>query len=208
MTRFSQEEYDARLQRLFVRFPSVQNVGFGSAYKPGLERMTAFDRALGRPSGSFRSLHVAGTNGKGSVASMLASVLSAAGLRTGLYTSPHLEDFRERMRIAEGGVCRMIPPEAVFAFLEEHEAEMDALDLSFFEVTTGMAFRWFADERVDVAVIEAGLGGRLDSTNILRPDLAVVTSIGLDHCALLGDTLEKIAAARKASPHWSARSRT
>ena len=110
MTRFSQEEYDARLQRLFVRFPSVQNVGFGSAYKPGLERMTAFDRALGRPSGSFRSLHVAGTNGKGSVASMLASVLSAAGLRTGLYTSPHLEDFRERMRIAEGGVCRMIPP--------------------------------------------------------------------------------------------------
>ena len=134
---------------------------------------------------------MAGTNGKGSVANMLASALTCCGYKVGLFTSPHLEDFRERARI--GG--KMIPKEYVYNFLTRWLPWIKEHDLSFFEITTGLAFKWFADEKVDVAVIEVGLGGRLDSTNILRkPELCIVTSIGLDHMALLGDTLPKIAA--------------
>ncbi len=190
---FSPERYDALLRDIFVRFPSVQKVGFEDAYKPGLERMEAFCRSLGDPQRLYRTVHVAGTNGKGSVANMLASALAGAGLRTGLYTSPHIVDFRERMRIAGDGALRLVPREYVYDFLTGYRDRMDRLDLSFFEITTALAFRWFADEDVDVAVIETGLGGRLDSTNVIRPDLSVVTCIGLDHCALLGDTLEAIA---------------
>ena len=188
---FTQAAYQALVQEIFRRFPSVQKDGFLSgAYKPGLEAMQAFDEALGHPSRAFRSIHVAGTNGKGSVASMLASACHAAGMRTGLFTSPHLLDFRERARV-DG---EMIPKEYVFSFLSQWMPWITEHKLSFFEITTGLAFKWFADSEVDVAVVEVGLGGRLDATNILMPDLAVVTTIGLDHMALLGDTLGQIAA--------------
>ena len=184
-------EYEQLVQDIFKRFPSVQKEGFKpGAYKPGLEGMIGFDEVLGNPSRGFRSIHVAGTNGKGSVANMLAAALTAAGYKTGLYTSPHLVDFRERARING----EMIPREYVQDFLEKWKPYFEAENLSFFEITTGMAFRWFADSHVDIAVIEAGLGGRLDSTNLLVPDLSIITSIGLDHCALLGNTLQEIAA--------------
>ena len=188
----STEHYDRLLEELFARHPPVQSVGFGpGSYKPGLAGMEAFDAALGHPSQRLRTVHVAGTNGKGSVCSLLAAALADSGLRVGLYTSPHLTDFRERIKLVERGGWSMIPREDVFRFLTER----DLTGLSFFEITTGMAFHWFADvAKVDIAVIETGLGGRLDSTNILTPELSVVTSIGLDHCALLGDTRGKIAA--------------
>ena len=182
--------YQDLVQDIFTRFPSVQKEGFKpGAYKPGLEGMRDFDAALGYPSRDIKTIHIAGTNGKGSVANMLASALTAAGYKTGLYTSPHLLDFRERARI-DG---EMIPREYVKEFLEQRQPYFEAQNLSFFEITTGLAFRWFADEGVDIAVIEAGLGGRLDSTNIITPELSIITSIGLDHCALLGNTLAEIA---------------
>lgn len=188
---YTSEQYNRLLEELYNRHPSVQNTGFtAGAYKPGLAGMERFDAALGHPARQFRSIHVAGTNGKGSVSSMLAAALSATGLRVGLYTSPHLVDFRERIKLVEPDSWSMIPREEVFRFLTENELE----GLSFFEITTGLAFWWFAAQQVDVAVIEVGLGGRLDSTNILTPELAVVTSIGLDHCALLGNTRGAIAA--------------
>ena len=183
--------YEGLLEDLFSRHPSVQTSGFtAGAYKPGLSGMLRFDAALGHPSRGFRSIHVAGTNGKGSVCSMLASALAARGLRVGLYTSPHLTDFRERIKTVTDGGFEMIPRDEVMRFLQEEDLE----GLSFFEITTGLAFRHFAERQVDIAVIETGLGGRLDSTNILTPELSIVTSIGLDHCALLGDTRAKIAA--------------
>ncbi len=189
-------EYQHKLERIFVRFPSVQNTGFGEAYKPGLAHMEEFDALMGNPSKGFRSIHVAGTNGKGSVANMLASALAATGLKVGLYTSPHILDFRERMRILDGSTGEpvyLISKDDVWDFLSRWEESFDELKLSFFEITTGMAFWWFSKEKVDVAVIEVGLGGRLDSTNIITPEAAVVTSIGLDHCAQLGNTRAAIA---------------
>ena len=192
--KFSHAAYLEAVRQLFVRFPSVQNVGFDGAYKPGLERMAAFDEVLSRPSRSFKSIHIAGTNGKGSVANMLASALSASGLKTGLYTSPHILDFRERMRIREGEQLKLVSEEYVYDFLKEWENYFVEHKLSFFEITTAMAFRWFADEGVDVAVVETGLGGRLDATNIITPLLSIITTIGLDHCAQLGNSLEEIAA--------------
>ena len=155
--------------------------------------MEAFCEALGHPERAFKSIHVAGTNGKGSVASLLASALAGVGLRTGLYTSPHLVDFRERARIISGDTFDLIPKDYVFDFLTAWKPYFVDHDLSFFEITTGLAFKWFADTGVDAAVIETGLGGRLDSTNVITPELALVTTIGLDHCALLGNTLEAIA---------------
>lgn len=197
----SEKFYREKVNAIFNRFPSVQKVGFDQAYKPGLEHMRAFAALLGNPQETYRTVHVAGTNGKGSVSSMLASVLSGTGIRVGLYTSPHLVDFRERMRVvhdSSAAVCAseeegLIPKEYVYDFLCRYEAEMERLNLSFFEITTGMAFKWFADAQVDVAVIEVGLGGRLDSTNIITPELSVVTTIGLDHCEQLGNTLASIA---------------
>ena len=188
---FKESTYKALLEEIFTLFPSVQRDGFvPGAYKPGLEHMNAFCEALGHPERRFSSIHVAGTNGKGSVCSMLASAVSATGLRTGLFTSPHLADFRERIRI-DG---EMIPKEYVFEFLSEWKPWFLTHGLSFFEITTGLCFKWFADSGVDAAVIETGLGGRLDSTNVLEPELAIVTNIGLDHCALLGGTIAEIAA--------------
>ena len=185
-------DYRSVVERLFERHRSVQTAGFSAeAYKPGLEQMFDYAAALGNPQRNFRSIHVAGTNGKGSVCSMLAAALAASGFRTGLYTSPHILDFRERIKIIlPPGEAVMITEEAVCDFMEHHDRD----GLSFFEVTTGMAFKWFADSGVDIAVIETGLGGRLDSTNIITPEISVITSIGLDHCALLGNTRAEIAA--------------
>ena len=190
---FSESRYGALLEEIFQRFPSVQKTDFATAYKPGLAGMEAFCEALGHPERAFKSIHVAGTNGKGSVSSFLASALAGVGIRTGLYTSPHLVDFRERARIVAGDSFELIPKDYVFDFLTTWKPYFVEHDLSFFEITTGLAFKWFADAGVDAAVIETGLGGRLDSTNVLTPELALVTTIGLDHCALLGNTLEAIA---------------
>ena len=197
---FSESRYRALLEEIFQRFPSVQKTDFATAYKPGLAGMEAFCEALGHPERAFKSIHVAGTNGKGSVSSLLASALAGVGLRTGLYTSPHLVDFRERARIlslskdpGRDDTFDLIPKDYVFDFLTTWKPYFVEHDLSFFEITTGLAFKWFADAGVDAAVIETGLGGRLDSTNVLLPELALVTTIGLDHCALLGNTLEAIA---------------
>ena len=190
---FSESRYGALLEEIFQRFPSVQKTDFATAYKPGLAGMEAFCEALGHPERAFKSIHVAGTNGKGSVASLLASALAGTGIRTGLYTSPHLVDFRERARIVTGGSFDLIPKDFVFDFLTTWKPYFVERDLSFFEITTGLAFKWFADAGVDAAVIETGLGGRLDSTNVITPELALVTTIGLDHCALLGNTLAAIA---------------
>ncbi len=186
---FSEERYDEMLGRIFVRYPSVQNNTFSTAYKPGLQHMVDFCSVLGNPQDSYPTVHVAGTNGKGSVSNMIAASLMEVGYRVGLYTSPHIVDFRERMRV-DG---KMVPKEWVYDFMTRNSETFSRLDLSFFEITTGMAFAWFAEQKVDVAIIEVGLGGLLDSTNIIRPILSIVTSIGLDHCDLLGNTLAEIA---------------
>lgn len=191
---FSETAYHELVTGIFQRFPSVQQTGFQDAYKPGLERMEAFCEALGHPERAFRSIHVAGTNGKGSVSNMLCSALSAVGIRTGLYTSPHLLDFRERIRLAGQEGAALISKEYVFDFLTRWKPYFEQQNLSFFEITTGLAFRFFADAGAEAAVIETGLGGRLDSTNVILPQLSIVTTIGLDHCQLLGNTLAEIAA--------------
>ncbi len=188
---FDIELYNERLNSLFTRFQSVQKVGFtGDAYKPGLDGMLRFSAVLGDPWKAYPCVHVAGTNGKGSVCSMIAVGLGAS-VRVGLYTSPHLLDFRERMKVVSADGYEMISREEVWDFLCLYEEAFEGL--SFFEITTGMAFWWFARQGVDAAVIETGLGGRLDSTNIIVPALSVITSIGLDHCALLGSTRAEIA---------------
>lgn len=189
MEEFEKKEYNELIERIFHRFPSYQVVG-GNAYHPGLEKMMAFDALLGHPHRSYRTVHVAGTNGKGSVSNMIAAALHAMGYRVGLYTSPHLIDFRERARIVGEG---LVSEEKVMEFCRKWWDEIDRLDLSFFEITTSLAFDWFAEEGVDFAVIETGLGGRLDSTNIIEPKLSVITNIGLDHCNILGDTIAEIA---------------
>ena len=181
--------YTQTLEFLYSAMPSFQHNG-SMAYKPGLERITAFCRHIGNPQRNFFCVHVAGTNGKGSVSHMLASILQSAGYRTGLFTSPHLQDFRERIRV-DG---EMIPKQRVVNFVDKHREKMQELDLSFFEMTAALAFDHFAQSDVEVAVIETGLGGRLDATNVIMPILSVITNIGLEHTALLGDTLEKIAA--------------
>ena len=184
--------YEEKINWLFNQFPSYQKVG-KVAYKPGIETMEAFDEALGHPHRRFRSIHVAGTNGKGSTCHMLAAGLAACGLKVGLYTSPHLVDFRERMKIIEGDSFRMVSKAFVEAFLDRWNDFFVVEKPSFFEITTAMAFDFFASEAVDIAVIETGLGGRLDSTNVITPILSIITNIGLEHCEHLGFTLEVIA---------------
>jgi dihydrofolate synthase / folylpolyglutamate synthase len=165
-----------------------QRIG-ANAFKKDLTNTIEFAAHLGDPHKKFRSIHVGGTNGKGSTSHMLASILQEAGLKVGLYTSPHLKDFRERIRING----QEIPEESVVEFIEENEGFLASHRLSFFEMTVGMAFDHFAKNEVDIAVIEVGLGGRLDSTNIITPVLSVITNIGLDHVQMLGDTLAQIA---------------
>ena len=180
--------YTETLDYLFSSMPSFQQVG-GDAYKPGLERIAEFCRAIGNPQRSYFVIHVAGTNGKGSVSNMVAAVLQQAGYQTGLFTSPHLTDFRERIRVNG----EMIPKQKVVNFVDRYKSEMERLQLSFFEMTTAMAFDYFAQSDVEVAVIETGLGGRLDATNIVQPLISVITNIGLEHTEYLGDSLPKIA---------------
>ena len=184
------------LAELFVRFPSFGAKG-QSAYKPGLDRVRTMLGRTGNPQTAFTCIHVAGTNGKGSTCNMLAANIAASGLKVGLYTSPHILDFRERMRtitIADGkSSVREVPRGFVWDFIRKYREDMDELDLSFFEITTVMAFSWFAQEKVGVAVIETGLGGRLDATNVITPSLSVITNIGYDHMDLLGPTLKDIA---------------
>lgn len=191
-SRYTQEQYQTMLQDLFRRFPSFQQAGT-AAYKPGIENMLVFDQLTGHPHRKFKVIHVAGTNGKGSVSSMLTSVLSASGIRTGLFTSPHILDFSERARIVQGDSLRYISKDFIWDFCQRWHDTFDHLDLSLFEISTMMAFEWFASEGVEVAVIETGLGGRFDSTNIVTPVLSVITNIALDHCNILGDTLPEIA---------------
>lgn len=186
-------EYQEAIDYLYNSLPVFQRIG-AAAYKPGLETSIALDGIFGNPHRQYPTIHIAGTNGKGSTAHTLAAILQSAGYKTGLYTSPHLFDFRERMRVNG----EMITHEAVISFvgrwLKLHSENRYAnLSPSFFELTSTMAFEYFADCGVDVAVIETGLGGRLDSTNIITPVLSVITNISLDHTALLGDTLERIA---------------
>jgi dihydrofolate synthase/folylpolyglutamate synthase len=161
----------------------------GDAYKEGLSNTHLLDEHFGHPHTKFRTIHVAGTNGKGSCSHTLAAILQSAGYRVGLYTSPHLVDFRERIRVNG----EMVSEEYVIRFVEEHRAFFEPLHPSFFELTTAMAFNYFAESQVDVAIIEVGLGGRLDCTNIITPDLCIITNISPDHTQFLGDTLEKIA---------------
>lgn len=189
---FSEEKYENMLAKLFVRFPSFQKDG-ASAYKPGIANMEFIDQLMGHPHRNYRIIHVAGTNGKGSVSNMLASSLASQGLKVGLYTSPHITDFRERMRVVGEYGYHYVSKQYVWDFVNCWQETFDHLDLSFFEITTIMALQWFADEKVDVVVLETGLGGRLDSTNIVTPQLCVITNIGLDHCDMLGDSLGEIA---------------
>lgn len=191
----SDQRYEEALGWLFSRLPMFSRVG-GAAYKPGLDNTLRLDRLFGSPHRRFNSIHVAGTNGKGSTSHMIAAVLQSAGYKTALYTSPHLTDFRERMRVNG----KMIPQGQVVEFIDrwqqlekEKKQETEGLKPSFFELTMMMAFDWFAREEVDYAVIEVGMGGRLDSTNVITPLLSVITNISLDHTQFLGSDLEAIA---------------
>jgi dihydrofolate synthase / folylpolyglutamate synthase len=180
--------YAQALDLLYTRLPMFSRIG-DAAIKKDLDNTIALCEALGNPHWRFKSIHIAGTNGKGSVSHMLAAIFQAAGFRTGLYTSPHLQDFRERIRI-NGQMC---PEDYVTEFVVQHESLVEKVQPSFFEMTVAMAFDFFAREKVDIAIIETGLGGRLDSTNIITPELSVITNIGWDHMSLLGNTLPLIA---------------
>lgn len=181
-------DYSETLTYLYNSAPLFQHIG-KDAYKEGLTNTHLLDEHLGHPHRQFKTIHVAGTNGKGSCSHTLAAILQAAGYKTGLYTSPHLIDFRERIRING----QPVPKDFVVGFVEQHRAFFEPLHPSFFELTTAMAFDYFAQEQIDVAVIEVGLGGRLDCTNIISPDLCVITNISFDHTQFLGNTLAKIA---------------
>lgn len=181
-------DYQQTLDFLFSKLPMFSRIG-AAAYKKDLSNTIALCEALGNPHRQIRTIHVAGTNGKGSVSHMLASILQTAGFKTGLYTSPHLYDFRERIKV-DG---KMISEQGVVAFTQTLQPLIEKIEPSFFEVTVAMAFDHFAREKVDIAVIETGLGGRLDSTNVITPEISVITNIDWDHMQLLGDSLEKIA---------------
>ena len=181
-------DYAETLQYLYTQLPMFTRVG-SSAYKADLTNTIELCKRLDNPQDKFKSVHIAGTNGKGSTSHMLAAVLQIAGYKTGLYTSPHLRDFRERVRING----EMISQQQVIDFVADHQKDFETISPSFFEMTVGLAFDIFAKEKVDIAVIEVGLGGRLDSTNIITPLLSVITNIGWDHMNILGDTLQLIA---------------
>lgn len=183
-----QPSYQQTLDYLFQQLPMFQRIG-PPAFKKDLKNTIALSDALGNPHQHFPSIHIAGTNGKGSTAHMIAAVLQASGLRVGLYTSPHYRDFRERIKING----QYISEKAVIEFVSQNKAQFEPIQPSFFEITVVMAFHYFATQNVDFAVIETGLGGRLDSTNIISPLLSVITNIGFDHTNFLGDTLPLIA---------------
>jgi len=180
--------YHQTLDYLFTRLPMFSRIG-AAAYKADLTNTIRLCDALNNPQHKLKSIHIAGTNGKGSTSHMLAAILQTAGYKTALYTSPHLKDFRERIKING----EMIREEFVIDFTEKVKPLIEEIEPSFFEITVAMAFEYFAQQQVDVAVIETGLGGRLDSTNIITPELSIITNIGWDHMNILGDSLEKIA---------------
>ena len=180
--------YNETLNWMFNKLPMYQRIG-ASAYKADLNTTIEIINYLDNPQHSFKSIHIAGTNGKGSTSHSLASVFQEAGYKTGLYTSPHLRDFRERIRING----EMIPENEVVEFIEKHKNKLEELELSFFEMTVAMAFDYFRKEKVDIAIIEVGMGGRLDSTNVINPELCVITNISLDHVKFLGENEGQIA---------------
>lgn len=180
--------FDETVQYLYESTPVFEHVG-ASAYKEGLDNTKALDAHYGHPHTQFKTIHVAGTNGKGSCSHTLAAILQSMGYKVGLYTSPHLVDFRERIRVNG----EMVSKEYVVDFVEQGRSFFEPLHPSFFELTTAMAFKYFAEQHVDIAVVEVGLGGRLDCTNIISPMVSVITNISLDHTQFLGDTLAKIA---------------
>ena len=181
-------EYEQVIQYLYDKLPMFTRIG-ASAYKKDLTNTLLLCEALHQPQLNFKSIHIAGTNGKGSTSHMLAAILQSAGYKVGLYTSPHLKDFRERIRING----EMISKAEVIAFVNQYKHIFEPIEPSFFEWTVALCFHHFAKHQVDVAVIETGLGGRLDSTNVILPELSVITNIGGDHMDMLGDTLAKIA---------------
>lgn len=181
--------YKETLEWMFAQLPMYQKIG-GAAYKKDLQATLDMMKYLNHPEVGFKSIHVAGTNGKGSVSHMLASIFQEAGYKTGLYTSPHLRDFRERIKING----KMIPESEVTNFINAHASFLKSEKLSFFEMTVGLAFEYFRKEKVAVAIIETGMGGRLDSTNVIRPEVSVITNIGLDHTQFLGNSPAEIAA--------------
>ncbi len=180
--------YEETIEWLFAQLPMYQRQG-QQAYKKDLTNILKLDIYLNHPSQKFKSIHVGGTNGKGSVSHMLASILQEAGYKTGLYTSPHLKDFRERIRINR----QMIRKNCVINFVKRNRSFFEQNGLSFFEMTVGLAFEQFAKKQVDIAIVEVGLGGRLDSTNIIKPEISIITNISKDHTAMLGNTLAQIA---------------
>ena len=180
--------YQETLEWMFNKLPMYQRIG-AAAYKADLNNTIQLLNFLDNPHNNFKSVHVAGTNGKGSVSHMLASVFQEAGYKTGLYTSPHLRDFRERIRING----EMIPEENVVQFIDTYKEKFEAMELSFFEMTVGMAFDYFSKEKIDIAIVEVGMGGRLDSTNLITPELSIITNIDFDHIKFLGDTRAEIA---------------
>jgi len=181
-------DYQQTIDYLFTRLPMFSRIG-PAAMKEGLTNTIILCEAIGNPQTKFRSVHVAGTNGKGSTSHMLAAIFQTAGYKTGLYTSPHLKDFRERIKVNG----EMISKDFVTGFVERLEPLIEEISPSFFEITVAMAFEYFVEQQVDVAIIEVGLGGRLDSTNIITPEISVITNISYDHINILGDTLQKIA---------------
>lgn len=180
--------YQETIEYLYNQLPVYQKIG-GSAYKEGLDNSLALDTYFAHPHAKYKTIHIAGTNGKGSTSHLLAAILQEAGYKVGLYTSPHLVDFRERIRVNG----EKISQQYVVDFVDKHREYFEPIEPSFFELTMMMSFLYFADMHVDVAIIEVGLGGRLDSTNIITPDLSVITNISFDHMQFLGNTLEKIA---------------
>lgn len=181
-------DYQQTIDYLFTRLPMFSRIG-AAAMKEGLTNTITLCKTIGNPHTKFRSVHIAGTNGKGSTSHMLAAIFQTAGYKTGLYTSPHLKDFRERIKVNGD----MVSKEFVTGFVEQIKPLIEEISPSFFEITVAMAFEYFAQQEVDIAIIEVGLGGRLDSTNIITPELSVITNISYDHVNILGDTLQKIA---------------
>src|SRR6476646_10431012 len=180
--------YQETIDYLFARLPMFSRIG-AAAFKKDLINIQKLSDFLGDPHKRFKSIHIAGTNGKGSVSHMLAAILQTAGYKTGLYTSPHLKDFRERIKING----EMVSEEFIIDFTEQIKTISEEIEPSFFEITVAMAFEYFAEQKIDIAIVETGLGGRFDSTNIITPELSVITNIGWDHMNILGDSLEKIA---------------
>src|SRR5882672_4251777 len=186
--------YQSTLDYLFSRLPMYSRIG-SAAFKHDLGNTLELCDFLDNPQQKFKSIHVGGTNGKGSVSHMLAAILDSANYKVGLYTSPHLYDFRERIKVSGivPGSLEMIDEEFIIQFTENIRPLIEKIEPSFFEMTVAMAFDYFAKKEIDIAIVEVGLGGRLDSTNIITPELSVITNIGWDHMNMLGDTLEKIA---------------